>query len=99
MVWFIQHGFVGALLAGNAVAVHDIEASIFGTTLGMTGQGEIAGRPRAAHARHQRVRAAGSIKAAVEHGAITSGIMHACVTKTCRSCSPARYAMTALCRT
>ncbi|MDQ2668810.1 MAG: hypothetical protein M3Z05_22845, partial [Gemmatimonadota bacterium] len=40
MVWFIQNGFVGALLAGNAVAVHDIEAAIFGTTLGMTGQGE-----------------------------------------------------------
>ena len=39
-VWFIQNGFVGALLAGNAVAVHDIEASIFGTTLGMTGEGE-----------------------------------------------------------
>ena len=25
MVWFIEHGFVAALLAGNAVAVHDIE--------------------------------------------------------------------------
>ena len=36
MSWFIANGFVGALLAGNAVAVHDIEASIFGTTLGMT---------------------------------------------------------------
>ena len=40
MVWFIQNGFVGALLAGNAVAVHDIEASIFGTTLGMSGSGQ-----------------------------------------------------------
>src|SRR5438045_3044283 len=40
MVWFIENGFVSALLAGNAVAVHDIEASIFGTTRGMTRTGE-----------------------------------------------------------
>ncbi len=82
MVWFIQNGFVGALLAGNAVAVHDIEASIFGTTLGMTGQGE---NTQGGHGLHMRainkVRAAGSIKAAVDDGTITSGIMHACVTK------------------
>jgi lysine-ketoglutarate reductase/saccharopine dehydrogenase-like protein (TIGR00300 family) len=82
MVWFIQNGFVGALLAGNAVAVHDIEASIFGTTLGMTGLGE---NMQGGHGLHMRainkVRAAGSIKAAVDDGTITSGIMHACVTK------------------
>jgi lysine-ketoglutarate reductase/saccharopine dehydrogenase-like protein (TIGR00300 family) len=81
MVWFIQNGFVGALLAGNAVAVHDIEASIFGTTLGMTGQGE---NMQGGHGMHMRainkVRAAGSIAAAVANGTITSGIMHACVT-------------------
>ena len=54
MVWFIANGFVGALLAGNAVAVHDIEASIYGTTLGMTQTGEIDhGRTRPAHARDQ----------------------------------------------
>src|SRR5436190_23913361 len=40
MTWFVAHGFVKALLAGNAVAVHEIEASIFGTTLGMSGAGE-----------------------------------------------------------
>ena len=39
MSWFIANGYVGALLAGNAVAVHDIEASIYGTTLGMTQHG------------------------------------------------------------
>ena len=54
MSWFIANGYVGALLAGNAVAVHDIEASIYGTTLGMTQhRRDHAGRPRAAHARHQ----------------------------------------------
>ncbi|MGE3526412.1 MAG: hypothetical protein AB7I33_10860, partial [Gemmatimonadales bacterium] len=37
--WFIRQGYVHAVLAGNAVAVHDIEAAIFGTTLGMTNTG------------------------------------------------------------
>ena len=81
-VWFIQNGFVGALLAGNAVAVHDIEASIFGTTLGMTGEGESMQGGHGLHMRAiNKVREAGSIKAAVDDGTITSGIMHACVTK------------------
>ena len=81
MTWFIANGFVGALLAGNAVAVHDIEHSIYGTTLGMTKSGEIA---QGGHGLHMRainmVRAAGSIAAAVDQGIITDGIMHACVT-------------------
>jgi lysine-ketoglutarate reductase/saccharopine dehydrogenase-like protein (TIGR00300 family) len=82
MVWFIQNGFVSALLAGNAVAVHDIEASIFGTTLGMTGEGDSLQGGHGLHMRAiNKVRAAGSIKAAVDNGTITSGIMHACVTK------------------
>lgn len=81
MTWFIQNGFVGALLAGNAVAVHDIEASIFGTTLGMTGQGEATQGGHGLHMRAiNRVRAAGSIANAVADGTIRDGIMHACVT-------------------
>jgi lysine-ketoglutarate reductase/saccharopine dehydrogenase-like protein (TIGR00300 family) len=80
MTWFITNGYVGALLAGNAVAVHDIEASIYGTTLGMTNTGEIT---RGGHGLHMRainrVRAAGSIANAVEQGIITDGIMFACV--------------------
>jgi lysine-ketoglutarate reductase/saccharopine dehydrogenase-like protein (TIGR00300 family) len=80
MTWFIANGFVGALLAGNAVAVHDIEASIFGTTLGMTGAGQATTGGHGLHMRAiNRVRAAGSIAAAVEQGIITDGIMHACV--------------------
>ncbi len=80
MVWFIQNGFVGALLAGNAVAVHDIEASIFGTTLGMTRTGEATSGGHGLHMRAiNKVRAAGSIGRAVEQGIITDGIMHACV--------------------
>ena len=81
MTWFVDNGFVHALLAGNAVAVHDIEASIFGTTLGMTGAGKSTAGGHGKHMRgvHQ-VRAAGSIAAAVEQGIITDGIMHALVT-------------------
>ncbi len=80
MVWFIENGFVAALLAGNAVAVHDIEASIFGTTLGMTRTGEASSGGHGLHMRAiNQVRAAGSIANAVEQGIITDGIMHACV--------------------
>jgi len=80
LVWFIRNGYVQALLAGNAVAVHDIEAAVVGTTLGMTSDGEPTEGGHAAHMRAiNAVRRAGSIKAAVDSGAITSGIMHACV--------------------
>src|SRR5206468_12634723 len=75
-------GFVAALLAGNAVAVHDIEASIFGTTLGMTRTGEATTGGHGLHMRAiNKVRAAGSIARAVEQGIIKDGIMHACVLK------------------
>lgn len=79
--WFIRNGYVQAVLAGNAVAVHDIEAAIFGTTLGMSS----SGRPTdGGHGLHMRainqVRAAGSIEAAVKSGLIHDGIMHALVT-------------------
>jgi lysine-ketoglutarate reductase/saccharopine dehydrogenase-like protein (TIGR00300 family) len=80
MSWFIANGFVGALLAGNAVAVHDIEASIFGTTLGMTNTGEATTGGHGLHMRAiNKVRAAGSIANAVKQGIIKDGIMHACV--------------------
>jgi lysine-ketoglutarate reductase/saccharopine dehydrogenase-like protein (TIGR00300 family) len=82
MVWFIENGFVSALLAGNAVAVHDIEASIFGTTLGMTRTGEATIGGHGLHMRAiNKVRAAGSISKAVEQGIVKDGIMHACVLK------------------
>jgi lysine-ketoglutarate reductase/saccharopine dehydrogenase-like protein (TIGR00300 family) len=80
MTWFVANGFVGALLAGNAVAVHDIEASIFGTTLGMSGTGVATSGGHGLHMRAiNKVRAAGSIAAAVEQGIVKDGIMHACV--------------------
>ena len=80
LVWFIRNGFVQALLAGNAVAAHDIEAAVVGTTLGMTAAGEPTEGGHAAHMRAiNAVRRAGSIRAAVDHGVLTNGIVHACV--------------------
>ena len=80
LVWFIRHGFVQALLAGNAVAVHDIEAAVVGTTLGMTSSGDPTDGGHAAHMRAiNAVRRAGSIANAVQSGLIREGIMHACV--------------------
>lgn len=78
--WFIVNGYVSAVLIGNAVAVHDIEAAIFGTTLGMTSAGKAAASGHGLHMRAiNRVRAAGSIAGAVEQGIVTNGIMHALV--------------------
>ena len=80
--WFINTGYVKAVLAGNAVAVHDMEAAIFGTTLGMTNTGQPTEGGHGTHMRAiNRVRAAGSIEAAVRTGVVPSGIMHALVTR------------------
>jgi lysine-ketoglutarate reductase/saccharopine dehydrogenase-like protein (TIGR00300 family) len=79
--WFIRNGYVQAVLAGNAVAVHDIEAAIFGTTLGMSNTGHPTEGGHGLHMRAiNRVRAAGSIERAVETGLIKTGIMHALIT-------------------
>src|SRR5919109_717806 len=80
--WFIRNGYVQAVLAGNAVAVHDIEAAIFGTTLGMSNTGQPTTGGHGLHMRAiNRVRTAGSIEKAVESGLIASGIMHTLVTQ------------------
>ena len=77
----IRRGYVDCLLAGNALAAHDIEQSMFGTSLGVRlDRGDIV---EAGHEHHlraiNRVRRAGSIAQAVEAGALTSGIMFECV--------------------
>ncbi len=77
----IRMGFLNVLFTGNALATHDIELSLFGTSLGISAD---HGLPiEAGHEHHLRaintVRRAGSIRAAVERGIITSGIMYECV--------------------
>ena len=82
MVELIKAGFVDVLFAGNALATHDIESALYGTSLGIDltmGQGVEHG-----HEHHVRalntMRKAGSIAGAVESGLLKSGIMHALVT-------------------
>jgi len=77
----IRAGFVDALLSGNALAVHDIEAALLGTSLGVRmndGRLEEHG-----HRNHMRainaIYHAGGIRGAVESGRLTSGIMYECV--------------------
>lgn len=79
----IRDEWIDVLFAGNALAAHDIEAAMLGTSLGVdlsTGHSGPHG-----HTHHlraiNRVRRAGSIAAAVDSGLIAGGIMHACVTK------------------
>jgi lysine-ketoglutarate reductase/saccharopine dehydrogenase-like protein (TIGR00300 family) len=82
MIWFIRNGYVQAFLGGNAVAVHDLEAALFGTTLGMSSSGQGVEGGHALHMRAiNRIRAAGGIAAAVTQGLVTGGIMHALVTQ------------------
>lgn len=77
----IEHGWVSVLLAGNALAAHDIEADMLGTSLGVDLHSGYSG-PHG-HTHHlraiNRVRREGSIAAAVESGLISGGVMHACV--------------------
>jgi lysine-ketoglutarate reductase/saccharopine dehydrogenase-like protein (TIGR00300 family) len=81
LVAMIRAGFVDVLFAGNALATHDIEAAMFGTSLGVDlAQGRGVEHGHEHHIRAiNRVRRAGSIEAAVRSGLLTSGVMHALV--------------------
>ena len=77
----VEGGFVDVLFAGNALATHDIESALYGTSLGVDlaqGKGVEHG-----HEHHIRaintIRRAGSIADAVASGVLTGGIMHAMV--------------------
>ncbi|MDC0838859.1 TIGR00300 family protein, partial [Limnoraphis robusta] len=77
----IREGYVQALLGGNAIAVHDIEQSMMGTSLGVDMKQGVA--VKGGHRHHLKVintiRRCGSIASAVRQGVITSGIMYECV--------------------
>ena len=81
MVALVEAGYVDVLFAGNALATTDIEASLYGTSLGVdlaAGKGVEHGHEHHIRAINQ-IRKAGSIAAAVEQGVLTSGVMHAMV--------------------
>jgi len=77
----IRRGWVDVLLAGNALAVHDAELALFGTSLGVDLE---AGVPvQGGHRHHMRainaINRAGGIRAAVESGVLETGVMVECV--------------------
>lgn len=77
----IKMGYVQALLAGNALATHDIESALYGTSLGVNI--ESAKPVSGGHKHHlyaiNTIMKAGSIKDAVEKGILNKGIMYECV--------------------
>ena len=77
----IQMGYVHGLLAGNALAVHDIENALMGTSLGMhVNDGTLAVRGHRNHMQAiNEVFKAGSLKAMVQKGVLKSGIMYECI--------------------
>jgi lysine-ketoglutarate reductase/saccharopine dehydrogenase-like protein (TIGR00300 family) len=81
MVALVEAGYVDVLFAGNALATHDIESALFGTSLGVD-LSKGAGVPHG-HEHHIRainkIRASGSISKAVADGLLTGGVMHALV--------------------
>lgn len=77
----IREGYVQALLGGNAIAVHDIEQSLMGTSLGMDMKRGVS--VRGGHRHHLKaintIRRCGSIANAVNQGVLQSGIFYECV--------------------
>ena len=81
LTWLIEQEYVHVLFCGNALAAHDLEMELYGTSLGYAHQ---AGQPLPhGHEHHlraiNRIRGMGSIEKAVESGLVKHGIMAACV--------------------
>ena len=78
----VKMGYITVLFGGNAVATHDIESALYGTSLGVALSDGIP--THGGHEHHLRaintVRLHGSIAAAVKAGVITKGLMHTLVT-------------------
>ncbi len=75
MTKLLRHGWIDAILAGNALAVHDIESALLGTSLGVrTQDGRLEEH---GHRNHMRainaIYHAGGIRQAVESGRLTKG--------------------------
>ena len=79
----IRLGYVDALLAGNALAVHDIELALFGTSLGVNLESGMA--VEHGHQNHMRaintINTAGGISQAVQTDVLHAGVMYECVQK------------------
>ena len=77
----VKEGYIDVIMAGNALATHDIESNLFGTSLGIEVEtGKIVAHGHTHHMRAiNRINNSGSIKEAVEDGTLTGGIMYECV--------------------
>lgn len=77
----IREGWVQGLFAGNALATHDIEEALYGTSLGVSlARGEAIEHGHSHHLRAiNTIRRQGGITAAVKAGVLRSGIMYECV--------------------
>jgi lysine-ketoglutarate reductase/saccharopine dehydrogenase-like protein (TIGR00300 family) len=82
IVTLIERGYVDVFFGGNAVAVHDVELDLFGTSLGV--YVEKATLADTGHEHHLRginvIRRVGGLRQAVEQGVLTGGVFHAMVT-------------------
>ena len=81
LAWLVREGYVQALLGGNAIAVHDVEQSLLGTSLGVDLK---TGIPvEGGHRHHLKaintIRACGNLAGAVEQGVLTRGVFYECV--------------------
>jgi len=78
----IRRGWVQAVLSGNALGVHDVEAALCGTSLGV----RLADGRQEEHGHRNHMRAinaiyhAGGVRQAVASGKLASGILYECVT-------------------
>lgn len=79
----IRDGWVDVLFGGNAIATHDVESALLGTSLGVSLASGLA--VEGGHRNHMRalnsIRTAGSLKAAVDQGILTRGIMYEAIKK------------------
>lgn len=79
--YLIREGYVHGLLGGNAIAVHDIEQALMGTSLGMDMKRGVS--VHGGHRHHLKaintIRRCGNIANAVEQGILQSGVMYECV--------------------
>ena len=77
----VRRGYVDVLLAGNALAVHDVEQALFGTSLGVDMESGKA--IEGGHRHHMRainaIYRAGGLRNAVATGVLTSGVMYECI--------------------
>jgi lysine-ketoglutarate reductase/saccharopine dehydrogenase-like protein (TIGR00300 family) len=83
LAWLVREGYVQVLLGGNAIAAHDIEQSLLGTSLGV--DLKLGTSVEGGHRHHLQaintIRKCGGIAKAVAQGVLTRGIFYECVRK------------------